>query len=106
MWIHGARDGAHHAFRDEVNDLKKTTSLSRPHQDLLQTHIAYSRPTAEDTGLYDSKGRIDAKLVQKLVPDLSHADFYLCGPGAFMANVTEGLEHLGVDPQFIHFETF
>jgi ferredoxin-NADP reductase/predicted pyridoxine 5'-phosphate oxidase superfamily flavin-nucleotide-binding protein len=103
VWIHGARDSAHHAFRDEVNDLKKTTS-SRPA--LLQTHIAYSRPTAQDTGLYDSKGRIDAKLVQDLVSDLSHADFYLCGPGAFMANVTEGLEHLGVDPQYIHFETF
>jgi ferredoxin-NADP reductase len=103
VWIHGARDGAHHAFRDEVNDLKKTTS-SRPA--LLQTHVSYSRPTAQDTGLYDSKGRIDAKLVQELVPDLSHADFYLCGPGAFMANVTEGLEHLGVDAQYIYFETF
>jgi ferredoxin-NADP reductase/predicted pyridoxine 5'-phosphate oxidase superfamily flavin-nucleotide-binding protein len=103
VWIHGARDGAHHAFRDEVNDLKKTT-LSRPA--LLQTHIVYSQPAAPDTGLYNSKGRIDAKLVQELVPDLSHADFYLCGPGAFMANVTEGLEHLGVDPQYIHFETF
>jgi ferredoxin-NADP reductase len=103
VWIHGARDGAHHAFRDEVDDLKKM-SLSRPA--LLQTHIVYSRPTAQDTGRYDSKGRIDAKLVQELVPDLSHADFYLCGPGAFMANVTEGLEHLGVDPKYIHFETF
>ncbi len=103
MWIHGARDGAHHAFRDEVNDLDMT-SLRCPA--LLQKHIIYSRPTAQDTGLYDSKGRIDAKLVQELVPDLSHADFYLCGPGAFMANVTEGLEHLGVDPQYIHFETF
>jgi ferredoxin-NADP reductase/predicted pyridoxine 5'-phosphate oxidase superfamily flavin-nucleotide-binding protein len=103
VWIHGARDGAHHAFRDEVDDLKK---MSLSHPVLLQTHIVYSRPTAQDTGRYDSKGRIDAKLVQELVPALSHADFYLCGPGAFMANVTEGLERLGVDPQYIHFETF
>jgi ferredoxin-NADP reductase/predicted pyridoxine 5'-phosphate oxidase superfamily flavin-nucleotide-binding protein len=103
VWIHGARDGAHHAFRDEVDDLDMT-SLGCPA--LLKRHIAYSQPTAQDTGLYDSKGRIDAKLVQELVPDLSHADFYLCGPGAFMANLTEGLENVGVDPKYIYFETF
>jgi ferredoxin-NADP reductase len=67
VWIHGARDDAHHAFR------------------------------------YDSNGRIDANLVQELVPDLLHANFDFRGPWAFMANVTEGLEQLGVDPQYIHF---
>jgi ferredoxin-NADP reductase/predicted pyridoxine 5'-phosphate oxidase superfamily flavin-nucleotide-binding protein len=111
VWIHGARDGANHAFRDEVNDLTKkakNTMTNSPVAVAVQTHIVYSRPTEQDkdAGHYDSMGRIDATLVQTLVPDLSHADFYLCGPGGFMASVTEGLEQLGVDPQYIHFEIF
>lgn len=86
VWVHGARDGTLHAFRDEVEELVKQSPA------LVQRHIVYSLTRELDNGVYDSTGRIDAKLVQKLVPDLTQAEFYMCGPGAFMANVEEGLE--------------
>jgi NAD(P)H-flavin reductase len=97
-----SRRCAHHAFGEEVNDLNNSS-----HQDPLHIHIVLSRPTTQDpASRCDSKGPIDAKLVQELVPDLSHADFYSCGSRAFMVNVAEGLNRLGVNPHDIQFETF
>ena len=40
-----------------------------------------------------------------LVPDLD-AEFYLCGPTAFMAAVQTDLEQRGVSPDRIHSESF
>jgi ferredoxin len=35
-----------------------------------------------------------------------NGDFYLCGPSAFMSDLTAGLKALGVTPDRIHTETF
>jgi ferredoxin-NADP reductase len=50
-------------------------------------------------------GRIDATLLEKLVPGLE-ADFYLCGPLGFMSSLQRGLEARGVAPGRIHSESF
>jgi ferredoxin-NADP reductase/predicted pyridoxine 5'-phosphate oxidase superfamily flavin-nucleotide-binding protein len=99
FWIHGARDGKLHPFRDEVNELKKVAGGK------LVTHVAYSQPDVNDSG-YDSKGRINLSLLQQVVPDLQNAEIYMCGTGAFMANMENGLVQAGVGPSHIHFETF
>ena len=54
---------------------------------------------------YDSVGRVDGSLVLALVGD-TDADFYLCGPTAFMAALRTGLLAGGVDETHIHTETF
>ena len=101
VWfVHGARDGRHHALADEVRGL----AARAPN---VRLHVAYSRPRPEDElgRHYDSAGRVDGPLVEKLVPELD-GDFYLCGPTGFMASVQEHLEARHVPPERIRSETF
>ena len=101
VWfVHGARDGGHHPFADEVRGLAGRA----PH---VRTHVSYSAPRSEDrAGVdHDGTGRVDAALLARLLPDLD-ADFYLCGPAAFMAAVQDDLERRGVAPERIRTEKF
>jgi ferredoxin-NADP reductase/predicted pyridoxine 5'-phosphate oxidase superfamily flavin-nucleotide-binding protein len=98
VWfVHGARDGAHHPLAAEV----AARIAERPG---LRAHVAYSRPRPGDRG-HHSRGRVDAALLQRLLPDLE-ADFHLCGPPGFLADLRAGLEARGVDAERIRFETF
>jgi len=101
VWfIHGARDGAHHALSEEVRTL--VADHERAH-----AHVVYSRPRRDDVaGVdYDSSGRIDSALIATLVPDRD-AEFYLCGPAPFMADIRSGLAARGVAENRMHTETF
>jgi hypothetical protein len=99
-WLHGARDGAHHPLAREVRDL----AARHPH---LRTRVAYSRPRSEDTpGVdYDISGRLDAALVTRFVTD-PDAQYHMCGPVGFMADLQSGLESRGVANERIHTESF
>ncbi len=99
-FVHGARDGDHHPLREEVEALVASHPQAR-------MHVAYSRPgTLDVPGRdYHSEGRVDAELLEKLVPGLD-ADFYLCGPSGFLAAIEEGLEARGVPSGRIHRESF
>jgi ferredoxin-NADP reductase len=100
QFVHGARDGAHHPLRREVEELVAAS----PH---ASQHVAYSRPAPGDLEGrdYASFGRIDGALLEKLVPGL-HADFYLCGPRGFMASIESDLAARGVPASRIHSESF
>lgn len=98
VWfVHGARDGRHHPLAAELRAL----ASRRPG---ITVHVAYSRPRAEDTG-YDSVGRVDGALLDRLVsaPD---AHYFLCGPIGFMAAVQSDLERRGVGFERLHSESF
>jgi ferredoxin-NADP reductase/predicted pyridoxine 5'-phosphate oxidase superfamily flavin-nucleotide-binding protein len=99
IWVHGARDGKHHAFQNEVLELTKLIG------DFLKTHVVYSQPKVDDDG-YDTMGRMDANLLRELVPDFEDADYYMCGTAAFMADMEDGLQKLGVPSKQIQYETF
>jgi len=104
VWIHGARDGKHHPFQDEVQQVKKS-SIDIP----VETHIRYSQPTEADDAQYDSKGRIDASLILSMLRselDVWNADYCLCGPSSFMSEMEDNLNQLGVDPDSIYIESF
>jgi uncharacterized protein len=101
VWfIHGAHDGKHHPLSDEVR------ALAAKHEH-IRVHVAYSRPRPEDVpGInYDSTGRIDIDLIVRLVSHLD-AEFYLCGPTSFMADIQMGLTDRGVPADRVHVETF
>lgn len=71
------------------------------------SHICYSSPSLEDRPGrdFDTRGRLDLRLLQELeVP--RDADFYLCGPPAFMSDLTAGLAGWGVTASRIHTEIF
>lgn len=99
-WLHGARNRTEHPFAQESRAL--LAHLPNGH-----AHVCYSRPGADDRlGLdYTTPGRLSADLLDGLeVPRT--ADAYLCGPPAFMRELTDALVALGVDPSRIHTETF
>jgi len=56
--------------------------------------------------LDDADGFLDRKAVKRHVGTELHADFYLCGPGPFMATVEEALRELDVPHESIHIERF
>ena len=101
LWfIHGARSGQYHAFREEIKDLGAQNSH-------LLIHYAYSRPEPEDEGQYDSQGYADTALVKRLVAEyLPEADYFLCGSPPFMDSLREGLVAEGVAANRIFFEAF
>jgi uncharacterized protein len=104
LWIHGARNGKHHPFKAEVNNLKKRAGEER-----LETHVVYSQPLeSDDKSRNDfTVGRIDLGKVIQMIPDVDNADFYMCGTGAFMADMeTQLMEKYGVKENRIHQETF
>ncbi len=99
-FIHGARNGAVHAFGRHIRHLAGT-------HDSLTAHMVYSDPDAGDQlGVtHDSEGQIDVGLLKELLP-FDDYEFYLCGPAPFMQSLYDGLTTLGVRADRIHFEAF
>ncbi|KXV10870.1 FAD-binding oxidoreductase [Caballeronia megalochromosomata] len=54
---------------------------------------------------YDVSGRIDLDLLTSRLP-FNDYDFYMCGPGAFMQTIYDGLRGLNVSDTRIHAEAF
>jgi ferredoxin-NADP reductase/MOSC domain-containing protein YiiM len=99
-WIYGARNGDQHPFAAETRALLK--ALPRSH-----AHIRYSSPRPEDRLAvdFDAPGRLNMQAIGQLgVP--RDADFYLCGPSAFMNDLAAELGNWGVAASHIHTEIF
>jgi ferredoxin-NADP reductase/MOSC domain-containing protein YiiM len=99
-WLYGARNRGEHPFAEEIRTL--LNALVHSH-----SRICYSSPGLEDrAGLdFDTRGRMDLRVIQDLqVP--READFYICGPRAFMSDLTVGLTGWGVAMSRIHTENF
>jgi ferredoxin-NADP reductase len=99
-WVHGARNGAEHAFAAEARALLK--SLPGGH-----SHIRYSAPGPTDRpGVdFDGPGRLGVQVFKELGAP-READFYLCGPGAFMSGLIADLMNWGVPAERLHSENF
>jgi ferredoxin-NADP reductase len=99
-WLHGARNGSEHPFDDEARGLIEKLPRGR-------SHIRFSRPRREDRpgADFDAPGRLDAPLLQRLGIGLD-ADFYLCGPSAFLEDFTAGLAGWGVERDRVNTEVF
>ncbi|MER9632655.1 MOSC and FAD-binding oxidoreductase domain-containing protein [Mesorhizobium sp. M0228] len=99
-WLHGARCGHEHPFAQEVRDLLKAL----PHS---HSYVSFSSPDREDRqGVdFDAAGHLDIEVLRELdVP--RHANFYICGPSAFMGDLSAGLAAWGVTADQIHMELF
>jgi ferredoxin-NADP reductase len=99
-WLHGARNGNEHSFAKESRGLLQKLPRGRG-------YIMYSQPQPEDRpGLdYDSAGHLDVPLLDRL-GIARDADFYFCGPPAFLRSFTQGLKAWGADSNRIHTEVF
>jgi ferredoxin-NADP reductase/MOSC domain-containing protein YiiM len=99
-WLFGARSRNDHPFAQESRDLVQALPRSR-------SRILYSRPGPEDRlGFdFDATGRLGVPVLEELgVP--RDADFYLCGPTAFLHDLGAGLAAWGVATSRIHEEIF
>ena len=99
-WLHGARRRADEPFAAESRAL--LAALPSAHR-----HILYSSPGPGDIlgRDYDTAGRLSAPVLAAL--DLPRdADAYLCGPPAFMADVSAALAAAGIQAARIRTEVF
>ncbi len=99
-WLHGARNGHEQPFAAEARSL--LASLPK-----VRTHVYFSRPDPDDVEGrdFDSAGRLTASLLSELKPP-ADAQAYLCGPAAFMDEISAGLAAVGLGASRIHTEPF
>jgi ferredoxin-NADP reductase len=99
-WLHGARSSRDQPFAAEAEALLAAFPNVR-------TQIYYSRPGPDDVEGrdFDRVGRITGSLLAELGPPRD-ADAYLCGPAAFMDEISAGLAAIGLDAAHIHTEPF
>jgi ferredoxin-NADP reductase len=76
-------------------------------QSRLKLHICYSKPNPTDVKAkdYHHEGRLDVALLKEQLPS-NNFDFFMCGPGAMMSDLNEGLKAWGVAEENIHMEAF
>ncbi len=99
-WLYGARDSTEHPFANESRDALRAIPDSR-------SFVAYSRPRPQDQPGrdFDAPGHIGVALLDRLgVP--RDADFYLCGPTAFLHDLTRTVIEWGAPPERVHTEVF
>jgi ferredoxin-NADP reductase/MOSC domain-containing protein YiiM len=99
-WLHGARSRGEHSFAAEAAAL--VASLPNVH-----TYVCYSRPGPDDREGrdFDRVGRLTSSVLAELEPP-RNAEAYLCGPAAFMQEISAGLAAIGIDASRIRTEPF
>lgn len=99
-WIYGARNGAEHPFARECNELLRQLPRSC-------RYIVYSQPLASESigREFDARGRLDLELLIR-IGLTREGDFYLCGPSAFLQDMTRDLLSWGVPRGRLHSEVF
>jgi ferredoxin-NADP reductase/MOSC domain-containing protein YiiM/ferredoxin len=96
-WLHGARNRDEHAFAAEVDAL--LAGLPEAHR-----VVAYSRSSGADAE-HDVTGRLDLAALERAGVPVD-ADYYLCGPDAFMRAIGAALAARGVPPERVATEAF
>ena len=97
-FIHAARHGGVHAFRQQVQELAARNAQ-------LQVHFCYEQPRAEDPAP-QATGLIDRALLQQWLPKSTDVDAYFVGPKPFMKAIKRYLGELGVPAAQSRYEFF
>jgi len=99
-WLYGARNGSENPFAEEASLLLKRLTRG-------QGYVQFSRPRAEDRpGVhFDAPGHLELRVLERLSVS-READFYLCGPTAFLRDFSASLAAWGVAPDRVHTEIF
>ena len=73
----------------------------------MNTKVIYSAPLIGDVenGKCDDTGFFTTELLREWTP-FSEANFYFCGPKAFMQKIHACLQELGVDDHRVRYEFF
>lgn len=96
-FLHAARHGAVHAFRERVD------ALAAAHAN-LQARYVYDAPQPGDAP--HATGLLGAALLQQWLPTSRDVQLYCLGPVPFMRSVLRAARGLGIDEQRLHVEFF
>jgi nitric oxide dioxygenase len=96
-FIHAARDGSVHAFRQRVDD------IAARHDNVQVTYV-YDRPRAGDRP--HATGLVTRELLEQQLPGDRDVDLYFLGPKPFMQSVYRSGIELGVPQQQLRYEFF
>ncbi|MCC6823746.1 MAG: 2Fe-2S iron-sulfur cluster-binding protein [Verrucomicrobiota bacterium] len=96
----GVRNRQEHIHKAELEKLAAENEN-------LHLHICYSRPGPDDVKGrdYQHEGRVGIERLKEQLPS-NNFEYYLCGNGAFMKSITDGLAAWGVPEKDVHFEAF
>jgi ferredoxin-NADP reductase/MOSC domain-containing protein YiiM len=99
-WLQGARSGRERSFAAETRSLLAACPNTC-------IRVCYSQPGADDVEGrdFDEAGRLTPSLLLELEPP-RNAQAYICGPTAFMNEVSAALASIGLDASRIHTEPF
>jgi ferredoxin-NADP reductase/ferredoxin len=100
LWLHAARDRAHHPFATEVRRLILALPSGR-------SYVCYSRPDSVDRlgEDFDAAGHLSRSHFEE-ASVAREAEVYLCGPNRFMVDMKRELASFGVAAERIHLEIF
>ena len=96
----GVRNTQEHIHKTELE------KLAANHEN-IHLHVCYSRPGSNEVRGrdYQHEGRVSIELLKELLPS-NNFEYYLCGNGAFMKSISDGLEAWGVPEKNVYFEAF
>ena len=96
----GVRNRREHIHKAELEKLAAEN-------DNIHLHVCYSKTGAQDVNGrdYQHEGRVSIELLKELLPS-NNFEYFLCGNGAFMKSITDGLEAWGVPEKDVYFEAF
>jgi nitric oxide dioxygenase len=98
VWVHGARNMAVHAFREQITAMNDQV-------DKFKSHIFYD---VLDESLPEQDyypGIVDLQQIKEEVV-FTDAEYYICGPAPFIQKQYKDLIELGVEKNNIHYEEF
>jgi hypothetical protein len=96
----GVRNRREHIHKAELEKLAAENEN-------IHLHVCYSKPGEKEIKGkdYHHEGRVGIELLKELLPS-NNFEYYLCGNGAFMKSITDGLEAWGVPDKDVYFEAF
>ncbi len=97
-WLHASRSAQVQAFAERVQTLLGQLS------DAWAWVVHENPPTQPSAAPANALGRLDLQQLPQALP--GEADYYVCGPRAFMAVQIQALKALGVPATRIHAEAF
>jgi ferredoxin len=101
VWcLYSAHNGAQHPFAKEAAALLER--LPDAHRVICYSHPA---PPDRTPGEFDITGRLTADVIEQAGVPVD-ADFYLCGPNAFMHDISAALIARGAAPNRVSAEVF
>jgi predicted ferric reductase len=94
------------AGTDVVVVVRASTTADLVHHDEVQALVRQRGGRLHEVVGPRHTIRFNARVLRRMVPDLTARDIYICGPGGFTGEIVDAAQRLGAVPEQIHLEAF